>query len=262
MKCYKKINILIYIFIFSSFYNYAEANTIFPPNQIPNIDYIPLNQDILNTNTIDQIDDLKNSRLFILYAYEDFKLEKNIQCSKINPVEYKKNINKIMLELEKYKRNFFNQINFNYLVLCKKLYINNFLTAGIPNNKVSTLIFDISLDADKISRSLHHEIFHMIKEDDNYQSMNETYNRINNIEHKYEECSICSDKLNIIFKNDIDGFVSEYASTTIEEDQAEVFAAWMSLENFEQFYKNNIKVLEKKKILKKKFYKYLNYEID
>ena len=92
--------------------------------------------------------------------------------------------------------------------------------------------------------------------------MNETYNRINNIKHKYEECSICSDKLNTIFRNDIDGFVSEYASTTIEEDQAEVFAAWMSLENFEQFYKNNIKVLEKKKILKKTFFKYLNYEID
>jgi len=262
MKYFKKFNIFLCIFLLNILFNFTKANTIFLPNGIPNIDYFPLNKNILNSKTVNQIEDLKNSRLFILYAYEDFKLEKNIQCSKINPVEYKKNINKIMLELEKYKRNFFNEINFNYLVLCKKLYINNFLTAGIPNNKVSTLIFDISLDADKISRSLHHEIFHMIKEDDNYQSMNETYNRINNIEHKYEECSICSDKLNTIFKNDIDGFVSEYASTTIEEDQAEVFAAWMSLENFEQFYKNNIKVLEKKKILKKTFFKYLNYEID
>ena len=39
---------------------------------------------------------------------------------------------------------------------------------------------------------------------------------------------MCSNKFNTIFRNDIDGFVSEYGSSTLEEDQAEIFAAWMT----------------------------------
>ena len=140
--------------------------------------------------------------------------------------------------------------------------INNFLTAGIPNNNVSTLIFDISVDFEKISRSLHHEIFHMIKADGDYDLFNHEYSKINNSNYIYADCSMCSNKLNTIFRNDIDGFVSEYGSSTLEEDQAEVFAAWMTLSNFDKFFENNMKVLNKQKILKKKFLKFLNYKND
>jgi hypothetical protein len=102
----------------------------------------------------------------------------------------------------------------------------------------------------------------MIKADGDYKSFNHEYSKINNSNHKYADCSMCSNKFNTIFRNDIDGFVSEYGSSTLEEDQAEIFAAWMTLSNFDKFFENNMKVLNKQKILKKKFLEFLNYKND
>ncbi|MBL6841240.1 MAG: hypothetical protein ISQ84_03700 [Pelagibacterales bacterium] len=262
MNLLKKNNIIVYILILIIFIKFAEANTIFSPNEIPNIDYVPLNEEVLDIENFNKIEVLQDNRFFILYAYDDFKLQKNIKCNKVNLNNIKQKIDEIILELNKYKLSFFKDINFNYLVLCNNLYINNFLTAGIPNNNVSTLIFDISVDFEKISRSLHHEIFHMIKADGDYKTFNDEYSKINNSNHKYVDCSMCSNKFNTIFRNDIDGFVSEYGSSTLEEDQAEIFAAWMTLSNFDKFFENNVRVLNKQKILKKKFFKFLNYKND
>ena len=177
------------------------------------------------------------------------KIKNKIECDEIIIENYIDNINYLIIELKKYDPSFFKNINFNYLVLCQNLKINNNLTAGIPSNNVATLIFDISLSKDILGRALHHEIFHMIKQDKNYEEFNYKYNKINDKEFEYNGCPLCSESIDITFKNNIDGFVTEYSKNTIEEDQAEVFAGIMSIENFDIFYLNNNKVLLKKKLI-------------
>ena len=89
----------------------------------------------------------------------------------------------------------------------------------------------------------------MIKQDKNYEEFNYKYNKINDKEFEYNGCTLCSESIDITFKNNIDGFVTEYSKNTIEEDQAEVFAAIMSIKNFDLFYLNNKKVLLKKRLI-------------
>ena len=138
--------------------------------------------------------------------------------------------------------------------------IDNIFTAGIPNNNVATLLFDLSLKNETISRSLHHEIFHMIKLDKDYTSLDKQYLKLNNQNFQYSECSICGDKFNTNFNNNYPGFVSEYSMNSIDEDQAEIFAAWLTFgENFNQFFHNNEIILNKINILENYFEHFMIY---
>ena len=240
--------------------SFTLAIDIFEPNKIPNIKYLPIESELFSEINLNLIKELRKNRLFLLYAYEDFQLEKNISCKKTNPRNHKTQINLIINELKKYRTNFFKLINFNYLVFCENLKINNIFTAGIPNNNVATLLFDLSLKDEKISRSIHHEIFHMIKLDKNYISLNEKYLKFNDQNFLYSKCSICGNKFNTNFNNDLPGFVSEYSMNSINEDQAEVFAAWLTFgKNFNQFFYNDEIIFNKKNILENYFEHFLIY---
>jgi len=242
-----KISIIFVIIIIFCFN--IKAFSIFEPNQLPFIDYLPANSAYLYKENKEILNKLKNKRFYILYSYEMMNIKNNIQCDGIISKNFKDNINQLVFEISRYSNLFFNKINFNYLVLCQNLKLNGNFTAGIPSNNVSTLIFDISLNKKILSRSLHHEIFHMIKQNKNYQNFDIKYKQINDKNFEYNGCPLCSESIDIRFKNDIDGFVTEYSKSTIEEDQAEVFAAIMSMKNFDTFYSNNKKVLLKKKLI-------------
>ena len=248
------LKIIIIIFCFN-----VKAFSVFQPNQLPFIEYLPINRDIINEENINTALKLQENRFYILYSYQNMKIRDNIECNEIKKENYIENINYLIIELKKYSSSFFNNINFNYLVLCQSLKLNSILTAGIPSNNVATLIFDISLNKDILARSLHHEIFHMMKQNKDYKSFNDKYSKINDKEFEYGGCPLCSESIDISFNNNIDGFVTEYSKNTIEEDQAEVFAAVMSMTNFDIYFSNNKKVLLKKKIIYD-FFKKINKE--
>ena len=125
------------------------------------------------------------------------------------------------------------------------------------SNKVSTLIFDIALDKNMIARSIHHEIFHMIKHNKKNEKIDNLYANINDKGFNYEDCSVCSNNLDITFTNQLNGFVSSYASNTLEEDQAELYAAIMTIDNFDNFYINDDIIIKKKKLVENYYLQYL-----
>ena len=249
MYIFSKLINLWFILIIIIFFPNVKAFSVFQPNQLPFIEYLPINEDVIKKENINTALNLQESRFYILHSYKKMKIKNKIECDEIIIENYIDNINYLIIELKKYDPSFFKNINFNYLVLCQNLKINNNLTAGVPSNNVSTLIFDISLSQDVLARALHHEIFHMIKQDKNYEEFNYKYNKINDKEFEYNGCPLCSESIDITFKNNIDGFVTEYSKNTIEEDQAEVFAGIMSIKNFDLFYLNNKKVLLKKRLI-------------
>jgi len=250
----KFIKILFLIIISHS--NVLYSDNIFEPNQLPNIKVIDLNTLDLDTFFRNKLLILQKERFFVLHTYKDF-FHKNIKCKSTDINEYKDNFKILLKELDRYKINFFKNINFNYLVLCKDLQLEDYYTAGIPNNRVATLIFDISLKKDTISRSIHHEIFHMIKENNKNDGLDRLYEDVNDKKFVYQECSVCNENLDTTFVNNIDGFVSSYASNTLEEDQAELFAAIMSLKNFNNFYLNDQKIFNKKKLIENYYINFL-----
>ena len=188
-----------------------------------------------------------------MYAYTDFNLgNNNIQCKKLDT---KFNFNKFQIfkkALLKYKFTFFDNINLNYLVICENLKINNISTAGIPNNKMSTLIFDFGLNELNFERALHHEIFHMIQSNYDFTKVNLIWKKFNLEDFEYAGCSTCTNKIDISLRTDLSSFITEYSMSAIEEDQAEIYSAWMTNnELFDKLFNNNKLVIQKKNILLK-----------
>ena len=64
--------------------------------------------------------------------------------------------------LNRYSKNFLKKINLKYIVLCEDLSISGINTAGIPDNKMKTLILDIKFNKKYFERVIHHEVFHII----------------------------------------------------------------------------------------------------
>ena len=175
-----------YILFFFILITPLKANTIYNLIKIPNLE-------IYETNT--------ENKLRYLYAVKPFKLgvniKKNIRCFDSNKETLEKKYKTINKNLNRYSSNFLKKIGLRYIVLCEDLSVAKINTAGIPNNITRTLILDIRFNEAYFERAIHHEVFHIIK--DNYKDLfDETeWENFNKKKFKYSECSTCNDKWNL-----------------------------------------------------------------
>ena len=222
------------ILLFFIFMAPLKANTIYDLIKIPNLE-------IYNIDT-------KNG-LRYLFATKPFRLginvEKNINCYNSDKKTLDKKYKIIKKNLDKYSLSFLKKINLKYIVLCENLSIAEINTAGIPNNKTRTLIFDIKFNENYFERAVHHELFHIIN--DNFKELfNENeWKNFNKKNFSYSNCSTCNNNWNLNQLNDGSGFFTEYAKSTASEDMAEVFSHLI-------FYQDKINIKDpifKKKIL-------------
>jgi len=215
-----------------------KANTIYNLIKIPNLEIYEINTE---------------NKLRYLYAAKPFKLganvKKNIRCFDVNKETLDKKYKIIKKNLNRYSSDFLKKIGLRYIVLCEDLSIAKINTAGIPNNITRTLILDIKFNEDYFERAIHHELFHIIK--DNYKGLfNETeWENFNKKKFKYSECSTCNDKWNLDTYSKTNGFLTEYSKSTASEDMAEVFSHLMFYQD--KIYSND-PIIKKKIIFIKK----------
>ena len=227
--------VILFFFIFIS---PVKANTIYNLIKIPNLK-------IYETNT--------ENKLRYLYAAKPFKLgfniKKNIRCFDSNKDTVDKKYKIINKNLNRYSSDFMKKIGLRYVVLCEDLSVAKINTAGIPNNMTRTLILDIKFNEKHFERAIHHEVFHIIK--DNYQDLfNEVeWKNFNKKEFEYSECSTCNNKWNLNLYNKTKGFFTEYSKSTASEDMAEVFSHLMFYQG--KIY-NDDPIIKKKIIFIKK----------
>ena len=215
-----------------------KANTIYDLIKIPNLE-------IYNIDT-------KNG-LRYLFATKPFRLginvKKNINCYNSDKKTLDKKYKIIKKNLDKYSLSFLKKINLKYIVLCENLSIAEINTAGIPNNKTRTLIFDIKFNENYFERAVHHELFHIIN--DNFKELfdENEWKNFNKKNFNYSNCSTCNNNWNLNQLNDGSGFFTEYAKSTASEDMAEVFSHLMFYKN--KIYSNDL-IIEKKILFIKK----------
>ena len=234
--------IILSLFIFTQ----TQADTIYNLIKIPNL----------------EIYDIKTpNKLRYLYAKQPFTLgvDNNISCynseKKILDQKYKI----IQKNLNRYNQNFLKKINLKYIVLCEDLSISKINTAGIPDNKMKTLILDIKFNEDYFERVIHHEVFHIINDSFKDIFNKKIWSSFNNEEFEYAKCSTCTDKLGLDTYTNTKGFFSEYSQSTASEDMAEVFSHLMigiKLNNLDpilekkiQFIKTNLLKIDENFIL-------------
>jgi len=209
-----------------------NANTIYNLIKIPNLE-------IYNIDT-------KNG-LRYLYATKPFMLgvnhKKNINCYNSNKKTLDEKYRIVKKNLDRYSLIFLKKINLKYIVLCENLSIAGINTAGVPNNKMRTLIIDIKFNENYFERSIHHELFHIVN--DNYKELfnKNVWKNFNKKNFKYSKCSTCNNNWNLDLLDDESGFFTEYAKSTASEDMAEIFSHLF-------FYKDKItsedSIIEKK----------------
>ena len=212
------IKIVLLIFVIISPVN---ANTIYNLIKIPNLEIYQAK----STNGLKYLKAIKPFQIGV---------NNNVECLNSNIDTIKKKFPTIVKNFNKYSLDFLKKINLKYIVLCEDLSISEINTGGIPNNKMRTLIIDIKFNKDHFERTIHHEIFHVIKDSYNNYFKEDIWKNYNNDEFKYAKCSTCSDRLDLSIYKKTNGFLTEYSMSTASEDMAEVFS-------FLMINKNNIK---------------------
>ena len=205
-----RIILLIIIFISPTY-----ANTIYNLIKIPNLD-------IYETNT--------NNGLKYLKAYKPFEVgirNDNVKCFNSNVNDIDKKFKIISRNFNKYSSNFLKKINLKYIVLCEDLSVSGINTAGVPNHKMKTLIIDIKFNKNHFERTMHHEVFHIIKDGHSKFFNEKIWESYNDDGFQYAECSTCSDRLGLSIYKKTKGFLTEYSMSTANEDMAEVFSLLM-----------------------------------
>ena len=209
MKLFKFI--LLYLFLISS----VQADTIYQLIKIPNLE-------IYNIKT--------TNSLRYLYAKQPFTIgvDNNINCFKSSKQDLDQKYQIIEKNLKRYSQSFLKKINLKYIVLCEDLSISGINTAGIPDNKMKTLILDIKFNKKYFERVIHHEVFHIINDSFKDIFNEKTWSSFNPIEFNYAKCSTCTKKLGLDTYSKPSGFITEYSQSTASEDMAEVFSHLMN----------------------------------
>ena len=205
MKFFKIIFILILI-------SPANANTILYLIKIPNLE-------IFSNKSDNGLKYLKATKPFEVGIRNN-----NVLCFNSSEKLLEKKFIIIENNLNRYSSDFLDNINLKYIVLCERLSVAEIQAAGVPNNKVKTLIVNITFNEEYFERVLHHEVFHMVNESHKHLFLDSEWISLNNSDFKYAQCSTCSDRLSLSLRKKKDGFITEYAMSTPSEDMAEVFS--------------------------------------
>ena len=198
----------------------VKANTIYNLIKIPNLEIYEINT---------------KNKLKYFYAARPFRLgtQKNIVCSNPNKKDLEAKYKIVHKNLNKYTFNFLKKINLKYIVMCKNLSISELYTAGIPDNVMKTLILDIKFNEDYFERVIHHEVFHVMQLQHKIIFNEEEWNKFNNSNFKYAECSTCTKNISLEKYQITNGFFTEYSKSTALEDMAEVYSHMIFLKKKE-----------------------------
>ena len=203
----------------------------------------------------------KNNNLRYLLATKSFKVgirENSVTCESAgsNLVDKKNSVIKESTKI--YDKLFLKKINLKYIVICKDMTVASIPALGVPNHPLKTIIININTNDYNLTRTIHHEIFHIINRQYPEKFDSQIWKKFNEKSFKYSKCSPCDYKngLSIIQKND--GFLSQYSKKNVSEDMAEVYSFLMSKSGKIQ------KDISEDKILKKKvdYIKTKIFEID
>ena len=170
----------------------------------------------------------------------------NVSCSSAKKQNINKQYEQIIKNFNIYKKDFLKKINLKYIVLCKNLKVSEISALGFANPEMKTLIFNINTDEKLLDRVLHHEVFHFIQHgnEDLFNRVN--WEKLNDSNFKYQDCSTCTEKLGLNYSNSNNGFLTDYSMSTPYEDMAEVYSFMITNKNLLIERSKKDAVIEKK----------------
>ena len=178
----------------------------------------------------------------------------NVSCSSTKKQNINENYDQVIKNFNIYKRDFLQKINLKYIVLCKNLKVSEISALGFANPEMKTLIFNINTEKKLFDRILHHEVFHFIQYNNEELFNQESWGKLNISNFNYQDCSTCSNNIELKYSNNNKGFLTDYSMSNPYEDMAEIYSFMKTnkkllikrlqddqiIENKVNFLKNNI----------------------
>lgn len=131
-------------------------------------------------------------------------------------------------ELRRYPPSFLRAAGLWRVVLCAGLRESGHDIPSLPNVKHS-LLFDVAAEGDYLPRLLHHEVFHFADyAEDDLVTIDADWSSLNPEGFTYGAGGRSVRGPSAGSLRELDGFVSLYAMSALEEDKAELFAAMMT----------------------------------
>jgi hypothetical protein len=157
-----------------------------------------------------------------------------VELARANYAELNTYLKLFNQEINKYPSSFFKSQNIRGIALVKRLFIQGKPAEGLYFFNYNVMFFDILRNNHKRvgqRHSIHHELFHMMqKRIPNYTPLNpDIWTSWNQPSFQYNPRTRLSRKTNPFnyYAPHEPGFVTYYAMTSVDEDQAEVFACLM-----------------------------------
>lgn len=131
-------------------------------------------------------------------------------------------------ELARYPRSFLRAARLHRVLLVSGLDEGGVAIPSLPNLH-RTLLFDVDAEPAYLRRLIHHEVFHFADyADDDQLARDPEWAALNDRWFVYGSGGRFERDPKSSKKSDRPGFVTDYATSALEEDKAEVFAFWMT----------------------------------
>jgi len=207
-----------------------------------------------HSDTIQYLLKIPNLEIYILDSKNDIKYliplkpfkvginDNSVECEIPSKKLINQKSNLIKKNFKIYKKEFLNKINLKFIILCKDMKVANIPVLGIPNHPLKVILLNINTKDYYLSRTIHHEIFHIINEQYLEEFKYDEWKTFNKKSFSYYNCSPCT-KISLELIKKTNGFLSEYSQRNEAEDMAETFSFLMLKNN------NLINIINQDKIL-------------
>jgi hypothetical protein len=167
----------------------------------------------------------------VLTPERDFQLEAGSAALTGKPADalvVERALAPLAVELSRYPKAFLQRARFRRLLLCAALHEGDNAIPSLPNYH-GALVLDVDADAPFLRRLVHHEVFHFADyADDDQLSHDPAWSALNDRYFVYGSGGRFLRTPGAgRFTDKTPGFVSEYATSALEEDKAETFAMRM-----------------------------------
>jgi hypothetical protein len=167
----------------------------------------------------------------VLTPERDFQLESGNATLTGSPADTRsveQALAPLSIELARYPKAFLRRARLHRLILCARLHEGQNAIPSLPNYH-GALLVDVDADAPFLRRLVHHEVFHFADyADDDQLSRDPVWAALNDRYFVYGSGGRFLRRPGAgRFTAENPGFVSEYATSALEEDKAETFAMRM-----------------------------------
>jgi hypothetical protein len=168
----------------------------------------------------------------IQLATEKVRLQRRgyvVECQPLSTADLERYAPILDREFRRYPKSLFDKISLRRVIVGSGVRVESQIRAAVPDFEGATFWLDATLGGKKPAYGahvFHHDLYHMIDEVDDVEGrMDSAWRALNDSRVQYGKGGWYMQSGNVgALRTDLPGFLTEYATSAVEEDKAETYA--------------------------------------